>query len=109
MGGDDLDAQLEPLAQLLIFLMVLIAVAAIAFLIINKVAQRRRERAHLKLSGSRRTKHTQVDLFGGASAAKDAPQTHTRRRRSSSSTPGIDILAKPKAPEKGDGAGDGAA
>ncbi len=51
MGGENLDAQLEPLAQLLILVIVLITVAALSFLIINKVAQRRRERAHLKLSG----------------------------------------------------------
>ena len=74
MSGENLDAALQPIAEALILIMVLIAVAAISFLVINKVAQRRRDRAHQKLSGSRRTKHTQVDLLGGAktSSSRDA-------------------------------------
>ncbi len=40
-GGENLDAQLEPIAQLLILIIILIGVATLAFLIINKVARRR--------------------------------------------------------------------
>ena len=100
MRTENLDEQLEPFAQALILIIVLIAVAAISFFVINKAAQRSKERAHHKLSGSRRTKHTQVDLFGGSkkngAEADEYRGTHTRRRRSSSDTPSIDILARPK-------------
>lgn len=100
MRADNLDEQLEPVAQALILIIVLVAVAAISFFVINKAAQRSKERAHHKLSGSKRTKHTQVDLFGGASKVEgesgEYRAKHTRRRRSSSHTPAIDILARPK-------------
>ena len=100
MGGENLDAQLEPIAQVLILIIVLIAVATLSFLIINKVARRRRENSHNKLSASRRTKHTQVDLLGGSGADKEEParhrSVHQRRRRNSSQHTMIDILARPK-------------
>ena len=105
MGGENLDAQLEPIAQVLILVIVLIAVATLSFLIINKIARRRREQSHNKLSASRRTKHTQVDLLGGSGAAKDEParhrSVHQRRRRNSSHHGMIDILAQPKKPPEG--------
>ena len=110
MGGENLDAQLEPIAQALILIIVLIAVASLSFLIINKVARRRREQSHNKLSASRRTKHTQVDLLGGSGADKEEParhrSVHQRRRRSSSQHAMIDILARPKESPKGDPPGD---
>lgn len=106
MGGENLDAQLEPIAQILILIIVLIAVATLSFLIINKVALRRREQSHNKLSASRRTKHTQVDLLGGSAASTEEParhrSVHQRRRRNSSNHAMIDILAQPKKPREGD-------
>lgn len=45
MGGDGLDARLQPIAQLVILIIALIAISAIAFFVINKIAVRRRERA----------------------------------------------------------------
>ena len=100
MRAENLDEQLEPIAHALILIIVLLTVAAISFFVINKAAQRSKERAHHKLSGSRRTKHTQVDLFGGSRKADggsgDYRGKHTRRRRSSSHQPSIDILARPK-------------
>ena len=106
MGGDNLDAQLEPIAQVLILIIVLIAVATLSFLIINKVALRRREQSHNKLSTSRRTKHTQVDLLGGSGGNEDEPErhrsVHQRRRRNSSQHAMIDILARPKGSPEGD-------
>ena len=106
MGGENLDAQLEPIAQVLILIILLIAVATLSFLIINKVARRRLEQSHNKLSASRRTKHTQVDLLGGSSAGEDEPtrhrSVHQRRRRNSSQHAMIDILARPKEPPEGD-------
>lgn len=102
MGGEGLDAQLEPIAQALILIIVLIAVAAISFFIINKVALRRKEKAHNKLSTSRRSKHTWVDLSGGSGASETSGRSkHRRRRRGSSKHVMLDILAKPKEP-KGD-------
>lgn len=110
MRAENLDEQLEPVAHALILIIVLIAVAAISFFVINKAAQRRKERAHHKLSGSRRTKHTQVDLFGSSGKADGESDEyrgkHTRRRRSSSHTPSIDILARPKEEPK-EGPSDG--
>jgi flagellar biosynthesis/type III secretory pathway M-ring protein FliF/YscJ len=106
MGGDNLDAQLEPIAQVLILIILLIAVATISFLIINKVARRRREQSHNKLSASKRTKHTQVDLLGGSGARQAEPSphrsVHQRRRRNSSQHAMIDILARPKGSPEGD-------
>ena len=106
MGGENLDAQLEPIAQFLILIIILMAVATLSFLIINKVARRRREQSHNKLSASRRTKHTQVDLLGGSGADKDEParhrSVHQRRRRKSSPHAMIDILAQPKEPPESD-------
>lgn len=110
MGAENLDALLEPIAQVLILIIVLIAVATLSFLIINKVARRRREQSHNKLSASRRTKHTQVDLLGGSGANKEEPARHRplhqRRRRSSSQNEMIDILARPKGSPDGHPPGD---
>jgi len=106
MGGENLDAQLEPIAQILILIIVLFAVATLSFLIINKVARRRREQSHNKLSASRRTKHTQVDLLSGSSADTGEParrrSVHRRRRRNSSQHAMVDILARPKQSPEGD-------
>ncbi|MDP8913952.1 MAG: hypothetical protein M3N39_10310 [Pseudomonadota bacterium] len=105
MGGENLDAQLEPIAQALILILVLIGIASIAFFIINKIAVRRKERAHNKLSTSRRSKHTWVDLSAGREGSHAEESTHRssrrRRRRSSSDHVMLDILAKPKK-SKGD-------
>ena len=98
MGGDSLDAQLEPLAQALILILVLIGIASIAFFIINKVAIRRKEKAHNKLSTSRRSKHTWVDLSGNAADRRpeEKPERfRRRRRRSGSNHVMLDILARP--------------
>jgi flagellar biosynthesis/type III secretory pathway M-ring protein FliF/YscJ len=100
VGGENLDAGLEPIAQVLILLIVLIAVASVAFFIVNKIAIRRKERAHNKLSTSRRSKHTWVDLSAGRekSQAEASTQRSSRRTRSRSSSDHVmlDILAKPK-------------
>lgn len=97
MGGEGLDARLEPIAQALILVILLIGVAAISFFIINKVAIRRKEKAHNKLSASRRSKHTWVDLSGGSGTSESREGSkHRKRRRSSSNHVMLDILAKPK-------------
>jgi ABC-type microcin C transport system permease subunit YejB len=102
MGGEGLDAQLEPLAQALILIIVLIGIAAISFFIINKVALRRKEKAHNKLSTSRRSKHAWVDLSGGSGASESTEHSkHRKRRRSSSNHVMLDILAKPKETKDG--------
>jgi hypothetical protein len=100
MGGENLDAGLEPIAQVLILIIVLIAVASIAFFIINKIAVSRKERVHNKLSTSRRSKHTWVDLSAGRDGSGVRNSAHgsegRKRRRSSSNHVMLDILAKPK-------------
>ena len=101
-GGDRLDAAMEPIAQAIIVLLVLLAIASVSFFIINKAAVRRRERAHDKLSGSRRAKDTWVDLSGGAIGSetkRTGSSKHPKRRRSSSDHEMLDILAKPAKPE----------
>lgn len=82
MGGDGLDAQLEPVAQALIIIIVLIGVSSNMFFIINKLAIRRKEKAHNKLSTSRRPEHTWVDLSGGG----QGPEDDDRSSRSSRPT-----------------------
>lgn len=99
MGSEKLDAALQPIAEALLLLLILIAVAAISFLIINKVALKRKEKAHNKLSASKRKAHTWVDLSGGSAAEGRDKSRSTRpreSRRSSSSDGMVDILAKPK-------------
>jgi 4-hydroxybenzoate polyprenyltransferase len=81
LGGENLDAVLEPVAEVLILMLVLVAAAAVSIFIINKVAGRRRDRAHQKISASRRTKHTQVDLLGGAKLPKEPSETPSNRPR----------------------------
>ncbi len=95
MGGENLDAILEPVAEVLILILVLIAAAAVSIFIINKVAGRRRDRAHQKISASRRTKHTQVDLLGGAKTAARTPYADRRQSRSSGEGM-IDIIGSPR-------------
>jgi FtsZ-interacting cell division protein ZipA len=104
MGGENLDAQLEPIAQALILILILIGIASITFFIINKVAIRRKEKAHNKLSASRRSQHTWVDLSGrsGVAESEEKPERSRRRkRRSNSNHAMLDILARPKDPKDG--------
>ena len=97
MGGEGLDAQLEPVAQALILIIILIGIAAVSFFIINKVALRRKEKAHNKLSASRRSKNAWVDLSGGSEASESAGRSKRRgKRRSRSKHVMLDILAQPK-------------
>jgi hypothetical protein len=98
LGAERLDAQLEPLAEVLLLLMLLIAVATITSLILSKLAARRRERRHNQLSASKRLEHTGIDLFGrdrpdGAEAAP-RPRTH-KARSSGGDNLKIDLSRKP--------------
>ena len=94
MGGESLDARLEPIAEILILLLVLLAVASLAFFFINKAAARRREKAHRKLSTSRRSKDSWVDLSGERGGQQMDRRPARRRSRQGSSNDLIDILAK---------------
>lgn len=109
MGAEGLDAQLQPLAQALILIIVLIAIASAAFFIMNKIAVRRKEKAHNKLSTSRRSKHAWVDLSGSSGASETnerVGRSRQRKRRSSSSHVMLDILARPKNVKEGSPAPD---
>lgn len=97
MSGEGLDAQLQPIAQALILIIVLIGIASVAFFIINKVAIRRKEKAHNKLSTSRRSKHGWLDLSEGSIASERTRRSkHRRRRHSSSKHVMLNILARPE-------------
>ena len=99
MGAEGLDAQLQPLAQALILILLLIGISAVAFFIINKIAIRRKEKAHNKLSTSRRSRNAWVDLSGSSGASETVEKngrSRHRRRRSSSTHVMLDILAGPK-------------
>jgi hypothetical protein len=98
MGGDRLDQQLEPVAQFVLLIIILLIVAAISSYVLMKLATRRRERRHLKVSNSRRMKDTSIDLFSKPAGAGDTASRREgkhRSRRSSSSTHTIDILKRP--------------
>lgn len=100
MGGDRLDARLEPIAEFLLIFILLLVVAAVTSFVLTRAVQRRRERAHNKLSGSRRTQHSKIDLFAKADASGEGAtgHRHKHRRRSGSSSSGgktIDILKGP--------------
>ncbi len=56
MGGDNLDARLAPFAEFALAIIVMVMVAAVASYVLMKIAQRRNEKAHNKLSVSRRSK-----------------------------------------------------
>ena len=93
MGGDNLDAKLEPLAEFLLIVIVMLIVAAVSSYVLMKAAQRRREQAHSKLSASRRGKESGIDLFGQRSGAEDAPQRQrSSGRRGSSSGSGFNLF-----------------
>jgi Flp pilus assembly protein TadB len=104
MGAESLDAQLEPLAQLLLLIIFLIVVAVASAYILVKAAARRNERRHHKLSSSRRTKHTGINLL--RSEDSDAAPQPARERSGRTSgrrrtNPGIDILKRPEEPRGG--------
>ncbi len=97
MGGDRLDAQLEPIAEFLLIFIVLLVVAAVTSFLLSKAVQRRKQRAHNKLSGSRRTHHSKIDLFAKVDAGGEGASggRHKHRRRSGSSGgKAIDILKR---------------
>jgi hypothetical protein len=74
VGGDRLDQQLGPVAEFLLIIMALLFVAAVTAYFLSKAVQRRKERAHGKLSGSRRTKHSKIDLFAKSEETNDRSQ-----------------------------------
>ncbi len=101
MGGDRLDAQLAPVAEFLLIFILLLVVAAVTSFLLSRAVQRRRDRAHNKLSGSRRTQHSKIDLFAKVepSGGRLGGQNDRRRRGSSSSGQGtIDIVKRSDEP-----------
>jgi hypothetical protein len=95
MGGDRLDQQLGPIAEFLLIIIALLFVAAVTAYFLTKAVQRRKERAHGKLSGSRRTGHSKIDLFAKPEETGRTTRGSGRARRSSSGESGIDILKRP--------------
>ncbi len=102
MGGDRLDAQLAPIAEFLLIFILLLVVAAVTSFLLSRAVQRRRDRAHNKLSGSRRTQHSKIDLFAKVEPSGGRSGDHNHRRRSGSSSYGqgaIDIVKRPDEPK----------
>jgi hypothetical protein len=92
LGAERLDAVLEPIAEVLLLLMLLIAVATLTSIILSKLAARRRERLHNQLSASKRLEQTGIDLFGRDRAESDEePSKPTTRRATSRSTDNLRI------------------
>ncbi len=81
MGGDNLDARLEPVAELLLIVIVMIMVAAVASYVLMKIAQRRKEKAHNKLSASRRAKDSAINLLAKGSEGEAVPVERGRTER----------------------------
>lgn len=102
MGGDRLDAQLAPIAEILLIFIVLLSVAAVSAYFLSKAVQRRKERIHGKLSGSKRTKHSKIDLFAKSDEASRTSRGSGRSRRGSSGRSGIDILRRPSGTQSGE-------
>lgn len=65
MNQDKLDKALEPLAIYLLSGALVIALAAVGAILVTSYIRRRKQRAHEKVSRSRRSKDTAYDLFGG--------------------------------------------
>ena len=83
MGGDNLDARLAPIAEILLILIVMIMAAGAASYVLMKIAQRRKEKAHNKLSASRRTKDSAINLLtqGDEDDALPVERGRTERRK----------------------------
>ncbi len=81
MGGDSLDARLAPFAEFLLILIVMIMVAAAASYVLMKIAQRRKEKAHNKLSASRRGVDSAIDLLAKGSETEGSPVERGRTER----------------------------
>jgi hypothetical protein len=95
VGGDRLDQQLGPVAEFLLIVIALLFVAAVTAYFLSKAVQRRKERAHGKLSGSRRTNHSKIDLLTRNGPGAEAPKKSSAKSRTRSSAPRIDILKRP--------------
>jgi hypothetical protein len=102
MGGDRLDQQLGPIAEFLLIIIALLFVAAVTAYFLTKAVQRRKERAHGKLSGSKRTKHSKIDLFAKPEETNRSSRGSGRSRSSSSGRGGIDIIKRPAEPRGAD-------
>lgn len=99
MGADRLDQQLGPIAEFLLIIIALLLVAAVTAYLLSKAVQRRKERNHGRLSGSRRTKHSKIDLFAKSEETGRTSRGSGRSRRSSSGEGRIDITKRPAEPE----------
>ena len=93
MGGDRLDAQLEPLAQFLLILITLLVVASITAYILSKLVQRRKQSAHNKLSNSRRTKESGINLLKEGSDLGREPERQSSGRRSKGSRSSFNLAS----------------
>ena len=73
MEGDNLDARLEPFAEFLLAIIIIMMAAAVSSFVLMKVAQRRKEKAHNKLSASRRGKDSAINLLARETTNEAVP------------------------------------
>lgn len=76
--AEQLDATLEPFAQLGLILLVLLACAALGGLVIYYMATRRRDKQHQRVSNSKRDQQTGIDLFGSTASDPAEPRPEPR-------------------------------
>lgn len=94
MGGDNLDAQLGPVAEFVLAMIVMVMVAAVASYLLMKIAQRRKEKAHNKLSASRRGKDSAINLLAKGSDNEGVPvERGGRERRKPRKRSDFDLVA----------------
>lgn len=74
MRGDNLDAALQPFAQLGLLVLVLLAFAGAGAFFLIAFIRKQSDKKHKKVSGSKRCKDTGIDLFA-------PPDGKTRSRR----------------------------
>jgi hypothetical protein len=84
MGGENLDRQLEPLAEFLLILMAILFVAVVTAYLLSKYVQRRKQAAHNKVSTSRRDKDTGINLLAKDVDSADSDERPSSRSRSKS-------------------------
>ena len=94
MGGEGLDARVEPFAEFLLVVILMMMVAGAASFVLMKIAQRRKEKAHNKLSASRRAEDSAINLFAKQGDNKDVPEERGRsERRKPRKRIGFDLVA----------------
>ena len=92
MGADKLDAQLEGVALFLLIVIALIIVATLTSYILFKFVQRRKDKAHNKLSASRRGEDSGINLFEKAERERTGGRSRSGSGKGKNSQNSFDFL-----------------